>query len=71
MFAISSRLFKVLFQPLAECLAHRRVARDALREVRRRQIRYVRPRLEGLEERIVPDAYAFEHTNQQGNLVPR
>ena len=59
MFAIASRLFKSLFSILAESLALRRVVRDAQRAARRRQIRYARLVLEGLEERIVPDAYTF------------
>jgi hypothetical protein len=66
MFGISQRLFKALFPCLTECLTRRRVAKAALHEVRRRQRLYVRLRLEDLEERIVPDAYTFEHMTPQG-----
>jgi hypothetical protein len=55
--------FKVFFPHLAECLARRRATRIAKQELRRRQTRYVRPRLEDLEERIVPDAYGFQDPN--------
>jgi hypothetical protein len=70
MFSMRLSFFKLLFPHLAECLTRRRAVRDAQHGLRRRQIRYARPRLEDLEERIVPDAYGFDHLNAAGALVP-
>jgi hypothetical protein len=63
-------LFAKFFPEAAKCAASRRKALYAERAARRREARYVHPRLEGLEERIVPDAYSFEHLNANNQLVP-
>src|SRR5262249_16290129 len=72
------------FPYIVACMARRCEAQYAAREGRHRQARFMRPRLEALEERIVPDAYmwtgAFNSsytdgrnwldTNNGGNGVP-
>jgi hypothetical protein len=59
MFACLANTFNKFFPYMAACMARRREAQYAERTARRRQARFVRPRLEGLEERIVPDAYQW------------
>jgi hypothetical protein len=53
------KVVEKFFRHVAACMARRREALYAEREARRRQARYVHPRLEGLEGRIVPDAYSW------------
>ncbi|HEY7314785.1 MAG TPA: hypothetical protein VH643_35885, partial [Gemmataceae bacterium] len=59
MFVFLPSLFKKFFSHLAENAVRYREARYAEREARRRLARFVRPRLEDLEGRIVLDAYTF------------
>jgi hypothetical protein len=60
MFAfLSMKVVEKLFPYMDACMARRREAQYAEREARRRRARYVRPRLEGLEERVVPAVYTF------------
>ncbi|HEY7424580.1 MAG TPA: hypothetical protein VH682_10155 [Gemmataceae bacterium] len=60
MFAsLSMKLVEKFFPYMTACMARRREAQYAEREARRRQARYVRPRLEGLEERVVPAIDTF------------
>jgi hypothetical protein len=65
MFTFASRLFKSLFPILAEYRARRRARLVAQHRIGR-HARVMRLCLEGLEERIVPDAYAFEHMTPLG-----
>ncbi|MGH7171733.1 MAG: hypothetical protein ACRELG_15765 [Gemmataceae bacterium] len=57
MFVSLPIVFAKFFPHIVSCMARRREARYAEREAHRRKARYVRLRLEDLEERIVPDAY--------------
>jgi hypothetical protein len=70
MFATLPDLFVKFFPYLARGMARQREVRCAERAVRRRQAYRLRPRLEALEDRIVLDAYVFEHPNANGVLVP-
>jgi hypothetical protein len=59
MFSFLPQLVEKFFPEAATRATRRRHAHDAEHATRRRQARFVRPRLEGLEERIVPDAYTW------------
>jgi hypothetical protein len=59
MYAVPSSLFKFLFTLLDQSMARRRAAWEARCQARRLQTRFVRPRIEDLEERLVLDAYTF------------
>ena len=59
MFASLTNTFNKFFPYLAAGMARRREARYAERETRRRQARFVRLTLEGLEGRIALNAYTY------------
>ncbi len=63
MFVLLSRVYNRFFPEAAKRVARRRQVRYAEYAARRRQTRFVRPHLEDLEERIVPDAYGFVNIN--------
>jgi hypothetical protein len=54
LFSFSTRLFKSFFPILTKCMAQRRAER-----IQRRHGRFVHPRLECLEDRVVLNAYTF------------
>lgn len=59
MFACLSNLFNKFLPHLAAYNARRRESQYAAREARRHRVRYFRPCLEGLEERVVPAVDEF------------
>jgi hypothetical protein len=58
-FSFPPRWFKALFPILAEYGTRRRAEKTLLCPVQRRRARFVRPTLECLEDRLVPNAYTF------------
>jgi hypothetical protein len=63
MYSLSASLFRSLFPRIAQCMARSRAGWEARCAALRRQVRFVQPRIEALEGRIVPDAYVFAVNN--------
>ena len=59
MFSFSTRLFKFLFPILAERMSKGLAGKPLQCQIRRRHSNFVHPRLESLEDRLVPNAYTF------------
>lgn len=70
MYTFSSRLFRSLFPRLAEYMARRRAALETQLTARRQHGRYVRLRLEVLENRLVPTVYTFTGAVNDNWSVP-